>query len=146
VLDGGASSGSTTEERFGRRVILYATINKTEGWRKAYVEASFVDRLTPTGPLPDGLTLILEVENYADDAFLRVFKNGSWTSARFPRNGSSVVATTDDAFCRNCHNANALAQSTFTLPALKSFAQTRKSAVHTCTKPGPSPCGPEAYR
>jgi hypothetical protein len=133
------------EEKFGRRLVHYATVNKTEGWRKAYVEASSIPLLPASGPLPDGLTLVLEVENYANDAFLRVFKNGSWTSARFPRRGSSLVTTRDEAACRSCH-LGAEAENTYTLSALRTVAQRVQPVVYTCRKPGPTPCPPEAYR
>lgn len=143
------------ETRYGRRWYKYAIVRKQSDQRIAYVEAELLPRLTPTGPLPDGTLLILELQGLTAQTpravAYRRLDNGVWAGFTYGTNGDTVKAlefpasTTTTTCNTGCHTL-APEHLSYLLPSLRRFLGTRRIETLTCPNSnGQTPCPPATY-
>lgn len=135
------------ETKYGRQLINYANVGKTNDVPKLWIEAAGIDAVPPGGPLPDG-TLIVREEGdpVVNWVFFRHKVNGQWVQGNFdPTDMTFPFTEYSDAQdgCPACHGT---AEDTiFSIHILRRFTGTAVAESPSCNQPGNTPCPPQTY-
>jgi len=149
TMSDGAPSGESgggwrIEKKFGVDLVRYGTVQRPSETRVMYVEASAIASLPQTGPMPDGVRILLEASTLPESGFLIEKKGGVWVYATFEiSQGVSGAAPVDRDTCLNCH-AGAPEPAIFTVRALRRFLGSKRVEALSCST-GAMPCEAALY-
>ncbi|MBD2102345.1 cytochrome P460 family protein [Leptolyngbya sp. FACHB-261] len=134
--------------RYDRSLAHYATVSRGDGsFRQIFIDAGSIDAIQPGKPLPDGTLFVMETW-YSSEApgtvFVKQKQNGEWQYGSFSPNQPHYQMRFSGS-CHSCHAPFRETDFTLTKPLLEAALRSRQVQTAYCSRPGRTPCAPEAY-